>query len=50
MSDACGTPYIHLGPVGVNNNKEKHNGMENYKDNFVVYGKRFAEKAAEIFE
>ena len=48
--NACGTPYIHLGPVGVNNNKEKHNGMENYKDNFVVYGKRFAEKAAEIFE
>ena len=42
-------PVIHLGPVGVNNNMEKHNGMENYKDTFTVYGKRFAEKAAELF-
>lgn len=46
---ACGMPVIHLGPVGVNNNVEKHNGMEFYKDNFVVYGERFALKAAEIF-
>jgi len=46
---ACGMPVIHLGPVGVNDNVEKHNGMENYKENFKVYGKRFAEKASEIF-
>ncbi|NLZ88875.1 MAG: flavodoxin family protein, partial [Clostridiales bacterium] len=42
---SCGRPVIHLGPVGVNNNLEKHNGMELYKDNFMIYGKRFAEKA-----
>ena len=46
---ACGKPVIHLGPVGVNGNVEKHNGMEHYKDNFVVYGERFAKKAVEIF-
>ena len=45
----CGTPYIHLGPVGVNGNKEKHNALEYYKDNFVIYGRRFAEKALELF-
>lgn len=45
---AFGHPVIHLGPVGVNNNAEKHNGMEFYKDNFVIYGKRFAKKALEI--
>lgn len=28
---ACGKPVIHLGPVGVNNNMEKFNGMGNYK-------------------
>ncbi|MCR5109271.1 MAG: flavodoxin domain-containing protein [Lachnospiraceae bacterium] len=46
---SCGNPCIHLGPVGVNNNQEKHNGMELYKDNFKVYGKRFADKASELF-
>ncbi len=46
---AFGMPVIHLGPVGVNNNMEKHNGMEHYKDNFVIFGKRFASKASEIF-
>ena len=46
---SCGMPVIHLGPVGVNNNVEKHNGMECYKDNFIVFGARFAKKAAEIF-
>ncbi len=46
---AYGHPYIHLGPVAVNNNKEKHNGMENYKDMFILYGKRFAGKASELF-
>lgn len=47
---ACGKPYIHLGPVGVNNNMEKFNGMENYKDYFGIFGKRFAQKALEIFK
>ena len=46
---ACGMPVIHLGPVGVNNNVEKHNGMELYRDNFIVFGERFAKKASEIF-
>ncbi len=46
---AYGMPVIHLGPVGVNDNVENHNGMEHYKDNFVIFGKRFAEKAMEIF-
>ncbi len=46
---AFGHPYIHLGPVGVNNNKEQHNGMEHYKGYFTLYGRRFAEKAAELF-
>ena len=45
---ACGMPVIHLGPVGVNDNVEKHNGMEHYKDNFVIFGKRFASKASEL--
>ena len=44
-----GMPVIHLGPVGVNDNVEKHNGMERYKDYFVIFGERFAKKAAEIF-
>lgn len=46
---AFGMPVIHLGPVGVNNNMEKHNGMERYKDNFILFGERFAGKAAELF-
>nr|MCR5420687.1 flavodoxin family protein [Lachnospiraceae bacterium] len=46
---AYGAPYIHLGPIGVNNNVEKHNGMEHYKDYFIIFGKRFATKAKEIF-
>ena len=46
---ACGMPVIHLGPVGVNGNVEKHNAMEHYKENFLIFGKRFAEKAMEIF-
>jgi len=44
-----GAPYIHLGPVGVNNNKEKFNGMEHYMDYFRIFGHRFAKKATEIF-
>ena len=46
---AWGMPVIHLGPVGVNNNQEKHNGMEHYKDYFVIFGERFAKKAYELF-
>lgn len=44
-----GEPYIHVGPVAVNSNKEAHNGMEHYKDLFILYGRRFAGKAAELF-
>lgn len=43
-------PVIHLGPVGVNNNVEQHNGMEQYKDYFMIYGKRFAGKAIELLD
>lgn len=46
---AFGMPVIHLGPVGVNDNVEKHNGMEHYMDNFLIYGERFAKKALELF-
>lgn len=46
---ACGSPCIHLGPIGVNDNVEKHNGMDHYRDNFKIFGKRFAEKAKAIF-
>ena len=49
LGGACGKPVIHLGPVGVNNNMEKFNGMGNYKEYFNIYGKRFAQKAVEIF-
>ena len=45
----CGNPYIHIGPVGVNGNREAHNGMDHYKDYFMIYGKRFADKAEELF-
>ncbi len=45
----CGAPYIHLGPIGVNNNKEAHNGMEHYKDYFMIFGRRFAGKTVQIF-
>lgn len=44
-----GKPIIHLGPVGINDNVEKHNGLENYREYFTVYGERFALKAKELF-
>ena len=44
-----GRPVIHIGPVAVNGNAEPHNGMEFYKDTFMIYGERFAKKAAELF-
>ena len=43
-----GRPCIHIGPVGINNNIEVHNSLEFYKPNFMVYGERFARRAAEI--
>ena len=46
---AKGKPVIHMGPVAVNGNVEAHNGMEHYRDTFLVYGERFAQKAAELF-
>jgi 3-oxoacyl-[acyl-carrier-protein] synthase-1 len=46
---AYGLPVIHLGPVGINDNLESHNKMENYRDNFRIYGERFAAKALELF-
>lgn len=45
----CGDPFIHLGPIGVNGNVEEHNSLENYKDYFVLFGERFAQKAVELF-
>ena len=45
---ACGMPVIHLGPVAVNNNVEKHNGMEHYRELFMTYGTRFAKKAGDL--
>lgn len=45
----CGKPYIHLGPVGVNSNLESHNDLENYREYFTVYGRRFAQKAKDLF-
>ena len=44
-----GQPYIHLGPVGVNHNKEAHNDLAFYEEVFTTYGQRFAKKAAELF-
>ena len=44
-----GKPIIHMGPIGVNGNVETHNGMEHYRENFLVYGERFAQKASELF-
>ena len=44
-----GKPVIHIGPVGVNDNVEAHNGMDKYEEYFRVFGRRFAEKACELF-
>ena len=46
---SMGKPVIHMGPIGVNGNVEEHNGMEHYEEYFRVYGRRFAQKAAELF-
>lgn len=42
---ACGRPVIHLGPVGIDNTLE----IEQFAENFVIYGERMANKAKEIF-
>jgi NAD(P)H dehydrogenase (quinone) len=44
-----GKPCIHLGPVAVNGNVERHNDMEHYRETFQIYGERFAHKAMELF-
>ena len=44
-----GAPVIHIGPIAVNDNVEPHNGLEHYQEVFKIYGKRFAEKAMELF-
>ncbi len=46
---ALGKPVIHMGPIGVNGNVEKHNDLNHYKDVFALFGERFAQKAAELF-
>ncbi len=46
---AYGKPVIHLGPVGVNGNVEPHNRLENYTEYFRIYGRRFSQKARELF-
>ncbi len=40
----CGQPIIHLGPVAVADT------LDEKKDLFVLFGKRIAEKAMELFE
>lgn len=47
--NALGKPVIHLGPIGVNGNVEKHNDLNHYKGVFILFGERFAQKAAELF-
>lgn len=42
---ACGKPVIHLGPVGIDNTLD----INQFADNFVLYGKRMATKAVELF-
>ena len=41
---SCGKPVIHLGPVAINGH------LEESRDTFLVYGKRMAAKAAELFK
>lgn len=42
---ACGSPVIHLGPVGIDNTMD----INQFSDNFEIYGRRMAEKAIELF-
>ncbi len=40
-----GAPVIHLGPVGIDNTMD----IDQFAENFEIYGKRMAAKAVEIF-
>lgn len=42
---ACGSPVIHLGPVGIDNTMD----INQFAENFEIYGRRMAEKATELF-
>ena len=44
-----GRPVIHIGPIGINGNKEAFSSLDNYREYFGIYGERFAKKAAELF-
>ena len=46
---AMGRPVIHIGPIGINGNKEAFSSLDNYREYFGIYGERFAKKAAELF-
>jgi NAD(P)H dehydrogenase (quinone) len=39
----CGRPFIHLGPVALRDE------LDEKKDLFMLFGKRVAEKASELF-
>ena len=40
-----GKPVIHLGPVGIDNTLD----INEFSENFVIYGTRMATKAMELF-
>ena len=42
---SCGKPVIHLGPVGIDNTLD----INEFSENFVIYGTRMATKAMELF-
>lgn len=42
---AYGKPVIHLGPVGIDNTLD----INEFSENFVIYGARMAAKAMELF-
>ena len=42
VSGPFGMPVIHLGPIGVNGNMEKHNGMEYYAE-WRLRGDRYSD-------
>ena len=42
-----GIPVIHPGPIGVNSNMEKHNGMVFRRENFILCGECFASMPSE---
>jgi len=42
---AWGKPVIHLGPVGIDNTLD----IQQFAENFEIYGKRMASKAVELF-